>query len=44
MRSQSAGYHGYQFPPDIISHAARGAAGMGFPGLERRGQLARRWR
>ena len=21
MRSQSASYHGYQFPPDIISHA-----------------------
>ena len=21
MRSQSARYHGYRFPPDIISHA-----------------------
>ena len=21
MRSQSASYHGYRFPPDIISHA-----------------------
>ena len=21
MRSQPAGYHGYRFPPDIISHA-----------------------